>query len=339
MTAMNGFTHPLRFEPFFQDYLWGGRNLARQLGKPLPSDGVWAESWEIVDHPQHQSVVASGDFAGQTIDELIRNAPEQILGKRGQASDRLPLLLKYLDCQKVLSVQVHPADAYAQRMTPPDLGKTEAWYIVDCEPDAVVYAGLQAGVTREDLITALELGQVDKCLHQIRPQAGDCIFVPAGTVHALGAGLLVAEIQQASNTTFRLFDWNRLGADGRPRPLHIDQSLEVIDFQAGPRTIQAPLDIGNDGRQRLVQCQKFNLDRFLGSRVHQEWVPLAGDGRFHLLTAPQGDVEIENQQFKERLCRGESLLLPAAVSNCRIRLSESAVLLDMYVPDVVPDVA
>ncbi|MEO8270965.1 MAG: type I phosphomannose isomerase catalytic subunit, partial [Aureliella sp.] len=233
--------YPLRLIPFFRDYLWGGRKLQTALGKDLPANGVWAESWEIVDHPEHSSAILSGPLADSTLHQICESDPDWLLGKlpqgeefRGGADCRstnprtLPLLFKYLDCQRVLSVQVHPDDSYGQKMLPPDLGKTEAWYIIAAEPEAVLYAGLKLGVSREDLQSALASGEVEQCLHRIQPKAGDCVVIPAGTVHALGAGLLVAEIQQASNTTFRLFDWNRLGTDGQPRALHIEQSLEVI---------------------------------------------------------------------------------------------------------------
>lgn len=329
--------YPFRFEPFFQNYLWGGRNLATRLGKRLPPDGVWAESWEIIDHPHHQSIIINGRFAGQSLGELIRREPARILGPGMQPGGRLPLLLKYLDCQQVLSVQVHPSDAYAQKMNPPDFGKTEAWYIVDSQPGAVLYAGLQSGVTPGDLLTALESGSVEECLHRIEPRAGDCIFVPAGTVHALGAGLLVAEIQQSSNTTFRLYDWNRRGPDGQPRPLHIKQALEVIDFDSGPRCIQAAEATDQPGRNRLVGCQQFCLDRLVGDELlgnsSDIEIPLGQDGRFHLVTVPVGEVELIGGDFQERLTCGQSALLPAALNDCRLRFQPSSILLDMYVAD------
>jgi len=327
---MTGCDYPLRFQPFFQNYLWGGRKLATRLGKPIPPEGVWAESWEIIDHPHHQSVIINGSAAGRTIGELINQSPADILGTEYQSIGRLPLLLKYLDCQQDLSVQVHPADAYARQMTPPDLGKTEAWYIVDCEPGAAIYAGLQRGICRQDLVAALESGQVEQCLHRIEPRAGDCVFVPAGTVHALGAGLLVAEIQQSSNTTFRLYDWDRTGPDGKARPLHVDQALEVIDFDSGPRPIQAPRETDQPGRQRLVECQQFTLDRLSGSEMAGDEISLGADNRFHILTVPTGEVELVGRGFRERLSQGQSILLPAIVDICTALLSPSSCLLDMY---------
>lgn len=317
--------YPLRTKPFFRAYIWGGRKLETVLGKAIPAEGDWAESWEFVDHTEHQSEVTNGPLAGLTLREIAEQHHDWLFGS--QSIDRLPLLLKYLDCNRVLSVQVHPDDAYAQQMAPPDLGKTEAWYIVDAEPGSVLYAGLKEGVTKADLRTAVEAGRVEEMLHEIQPKAGDCLFIPAGTVHALGAGLLVAEIQQASNTTFRLFDWNRLGADGKPRPLHVEQALEVIDFAAGPQNLQVSEE--SAGAEVLVDCDKFILTR------HQESTSLKPSGSFRLLTAPHGGVEITwdavGTHFEE-LGRGESVMLPAAMPEVNVELEDGAVLLEMSPP-------
>ncbi|MEZ6137798.1 MAG: type I phosphomannose isomerase catalytic subunit [Pirellulaceae bacterium] len=323
--------YPLRVQPHFRDYLWGGRKLQSRLGKTLPDKGLWAESWELIDHPEHSSLVANGELAGKSLREISRISPQWLLGQRRQdgESPSLPLLLKYLDCQRVLSVQVHPDDVYAQAMVPPDLGKTEAWYIIDAEPGSVLYAGLQPGVTSEALREAIASGTVENCLHKIEPQPGDCIFIPAGTVHALGAGLLVAEIQQASNTTFRLFDWNRVDANGQPRMLHIDQALQVIDFESGPRALQIPQPTEQAGRERMVGCNKFCLDRLA---AHDDAYKIASDGNFHFLTAPGGGVELRGETFETMQLRiGESVLIPAAMHALQAVIQPGAILLDMYV--------
>ncbi|MEM8735185.1 MAG: type I phosphomannose isomerase catalytic subunit [Planctomycetota bacterium] len=305
--------YPLRTEPLFQDYLWGGRNLGTVLGKPIPAEGVWAESWEMIDHPHHQSRVCNGEWAGKSLREIAQSEPEWIFGGESTRPESLPLLLKYLDCQRVLSVQVHPDDTYGLQMDPPDLGKTEAWYIISAEPGAKLYAGLNPGVTAETLSKAMAAGQVEECLHVIEPKAGDCVFIPAGTVHALGEGLLVAEIQQASNTTFRLFDWNRVGADGNPRELHVEQALEVIDFDAGPRSVQTPEPTDQSGRERLVHCEKFVLDRL----QFEFRATVAGDSKFHLLTAPKGGIVLQwgcdGDIASDRLEVGQSVLIPATM--------------------------
>lgn len=316
--------YPLRLKPVFRDYLWGGRRLETVLCKALPAEGVWAESWEAVDHPEHQSVIENGPLAGQTIHQVASDDPTWLFGD-GSIS-QLPLLLKYLDCQRVLSVQVHPDDAYGATMTPPDLGKTEAWYIIDAEPGAVIYAGLKKGVDAKQLHDAMADGSVEKCLHVVHPKPGDCYFIPAGTVHALGAGLLVAEIQQASNTTFRLYDWNRTDANGNPRALHTAQSLQVTDYKSGPRHAQTPQATSQPGRERLVECEKFTFDRIRGV----DSCTVGGDGRFHLLTAPHGNVVLKSGASVETLKSGQSVLLPASLPEVKVTLDSQAELLDMY---------
>lgn len=316
--------YPLLTQPIFQDYIWGGRRLGNELGKAIPAEGEWAESWEIVDHPQQQSRIVGGPADGKTLTELAQQHSQWLFGDRKLNS--VPLLLKYLDCQRVLSVQVHPEDAYAQKMTPPDLGKTEAWYIVAADPGALLYAGLKSGVSKADLANALASGTVDECLHTIEPKAGDCVFIPAGTVHALGAGLLVAEIQQASNTTFRLFDWNRLGHDGQPRQLHIEQSMEVIDFASGPRPVQQP-KVVSDGRENLVRCDKFVLDRISAASS------LGNSGEMHFVTIPTGAATLRWGANESRLLKtGQSAILPAALGDVQVELAANTRLLDMYLP-------
>ena len=183
-----------------------------------------------------------------------------------------------------LSVQVHPDDVAAARLVPPDLGKTEAWVIVGAELGSRVYAGLRSGIDRQQLAEATAAGRTAECLHAFEPDVGDCIFIPAGTVHALGAGLVVAEIQQASDTTYRLFDWNRVGPDGQPRALHIEQALAAIDYSAGPVTPVVPQATDRPEVQRLVACDKFVLDRWTISDV----ASLGGDGRMHIVTVLEG---------------------------------------------------
>ncbi|WP_237607277.1 type I phosphomannose isomerase catalytic subunit [Roseimaritima sediminicola] len=310
--------YPLEFVPVMQDYLWGGRQLAEVLGKPLPDSQRAAESWEVVDHAEAQSVVASGPLAGKTLGELVRQHGRDLLGAAGQSTtERFPLLLKYLDCNRDLSVQVHPDDRYAATLDPPDLGKTEAWYIVDAQPGSKLYAGLKSGVDREALAAAVQAGQTDRVLHELQPQPGDCVFIPAGTVHALGAGLLVAEIQQASNTTFRLFDWNRVGPDGQPRPLHIQQALEVTDYDRGPVDRQTP-QAEEGGWQRLVDCDKFTLQKGQG----EDALEVSQRDAFSLLTVPAGKATLVWQGGRTPLAAGRSLLVPAVCGGYEVRLDQ-----------------
>jgi mannose-6-phosphate isomerase len=316
----------LRFKPIFRRYIWGGRRLAAVLGKRIGPEDDYAESWEIVDHGEDQSVVLAGPLAGRTLGELASNRSSGLAGE-ATPFDRFPLLLKFLDCRRTLSVQVHPNDAQAARLDPPDLGKTEAWVVLAAEPGSRIYAGLRQGVTRDALAAALADGRCEECLHELEPQVGDCVFIPAGTVHALGAGLVIAEIQQASDTTFRLFDWNRVDADGRPRPLHVEQSLAVIDFQRGPVAPQQPVAVA-PGRQRLAECDKFILDRV----EITEPTAIGGDGRFHVLAIIEGAVDATGDPVESPLARGESALLPAGAGTVELTPQGRAVVLDVYLP-------
>ena len=252
--------YPLRFRPVFKRYIWGGRRLGTVLNKPIGPEDDYAESWEISDHPSGQSIVAEGPLAGTSLADLTRNHGRELLGRHAP-QPRFPLLFKFLDCRRVLSVQVHPNDEQAAKLTPPDLGKTEAWIVLDAEPGAVVYAGLKRGFDRGALAREVARGTTELCLHKFEPRVGDCIFIPAGTVHALGAGFLVAEIQQASDTTYRLFDWNRVGADGKSRPLHVEESLAVSDYVRGPVDPVQPQPTAEPHVERLVECDKFRVDR------------------------------------------------------------------------------
>ncbi len=320
---------PLQFEPLFKRYLWGGRRLATVLGKPI-GDQEAAESWEVVDHGEDQSVVYGGPLAGKTLAQIVRDHNQELFGHHAP-QQQFPLLLKYLDANLTLSVQVHPNDGQGALLDPPDLGKTEAWVVLAAAPGGKIYSGLKAGVTREVLAAAVVAGASDECLHSFEPRVGDCVFIQAGTVHALGEGLVIAEIQQASNTTFRLFDWNRVDKDGQPRPLHIEQSLEVSDFERGPVNPQTPVALGN-GIERLVECDKFVLDR----RTVGEPQQVADEDCFRLLTVIQGDATLTHGGEATTMPLGSTVLLPARRETAALRSAKGAVVLDMRLPYAGP---
>ena len=323
---------PLFFRPILKRIVWGGRRLGDLLGKPLSEHSDYAESWEIADHRSDQSVVEAGPLAGRTLGELVRDHNRPLLGRHA-GLEAFPLLLKFLDCHRVLSVQVHPDDHYARQMPTPDLGKTEAWYIVDALPQSRIYAGLKNGVDQRALWQAIQAGQTDEVLHSFVPQVGQCVFIPAGTVHALGGGLVVAEIQQSSNTTFRLFDWNRLGEDGKPRALHLEEALEVTDYRRGPIQVQTPV-AEREGVELLVQCDKFVLRQVRlthrdaepprGANGGQPQLPeelsVGGDDRMHLLSVVRGGAELlVAGAAAQPLPLGRSVLIPAAAGPVRLR--------------------
>jgi mannose-6-phosphate isomerase len=319
--------YPLRFEPIFRRYLWGGRRLGSVLGKAIGPGEDYAESWEIVDHGEDQSRVLAGTLAGWTLGKLAHHHGGELFG-RHHPQPRFPLLFKFLDATHVLSVQVHPNDQQAAQLSPPDLGKTEAWVVLAAEPGSVIYAGLKRGFDRTALAREINRGTCHLCLHHFEPRAGDVVFLPPGTVHALGEGLLIAELQQSSDTTFRLFDWNRLGPDGQPRPLHVEQALNVIDWNRGPVNPQSPTATEQSGVECLVACDKFVLDRWQVETARE----VGGDNRFHLLSLLEGEVAVSGDPLGRPLCKGETILLPAVIGPVTITPHERSVFLNAYLP-------
>ena len=317
----------LRFSPILREYLWGGRRLGTDLGKPIGSGPHYAESWEVVDHGADQSTVSNGPLAGKTLHELVKQEGPALFG-RHYPRDQFPLLLKFLDCNQTLSVQVHPNDEQAATLNPPDLGKTEAWVVLAAEPGSKIYAGLKPGVDRQILEYELARGNCEASLHQFEARVGDCVLIEAGTVHALGAGLLIAEIQQASDTTYRLFDWNRVDRDGKPRELHIQQALDVTNYARGPVNPVTPFATSDREIERLVECDKFILDRLRLSAPRA----LPDDNRFHILAVIEGAVSIGAGNENYKLRRGDTVLVPATTREVKIAPTDLAVLLDMFLP-------
>jgi mannose-6-phosphate isomerase len=301
--------------------------LGTALGKPVGDEPSCAESWEVCDRGDDQSVAVAGPLAGRTLGELVRERGAELLG-RHHPQPRFPLLFKFLDAREHLSIQVHPDDAGAARLEPPDLGKTEAWVVLAAEPGAVIHAGVKRGTDRALLERELNRGTCDLCLSKYEPRPGDCVFLPAGTPHAIGAGLLVAEIQQASDTTFRLHDWGRVGPDGQPRALHVAQGLDAIDFD---RQIPLPLPPRATDRphvERLVECDYFVLER----RTLSADDTIGGDNRCHLVAVLSGAVMVAGDPAETPLPVGGTVLLPAACGPVRLSPQGTAVVLDGFLP-------
>jgi mannose-6-phosphate isomerase len=307
--------HLMRFHPWLRPTVWGGRHLHEVLGKALPSAEPYGEAWEISDHASHQSVVAHGPNVGRTLRELMQYQPEALLGMPSDGP--FPWLIKFIDACDWLSVQVHPDDEAVIRLWPGEGGKTEAWFILAARPAARVYAGLLPGVDEKQLRRALAEGTVAGCLHSWQPQPGDCLFLPAGTVHAVGGGVLMAEVQQTSDATFRLFDWNRKDQSGQMRKLHVEEALACIDYSSGPvQPVRARGYPGNGVlerepvRQRLVDCRYFHLDYV---RQSEPFV-CGGGGRMQALVVLHGRGLLLGEDGPLPLRAGETLLLPASLS-------------------------
>ena len=303
---------PLKFDSFLRPQVWGGDALGRYLGKTVSGDVPIGEAWEVSGLPEHPSVVQGGVFSGHTLTELWASHSQDLTGGAA-VSLAFPLFVKWLDCREFLSVQVHPNDKLAREMLGQVSGKSEAWVVVHTEPTARVYAGLRAGVTRDELQSRLEAGTVSQCLHSFVPTVGDCISLPAGTVHSAGGGVVFAEVQQPSDTTFRLFDWNRVGLDGQPRPLHLDMALKSIMWPQGPvsPTIPEPLNCqpGVDG-EVLLQTSAFQLERYT---IRGLWPqPHPSEMTIWMVTDGSAILDRAGDAPHQILDRGSTVLIPAA---------------------------
>ena len=289
---------PLTFTPIYMERVWGGRELERVYGRTLPAAGVpFGESWEIVDRENEQSIVDHGPFSGVSLHELWENHREEIFGGGGLDHPRFPILIKVLDARDDLSIQVHPPVHLAA-----DLGgepKTEMWFIADCAPGAKLYVGLKNGVSRADFEKSITDGSVADCVHTLTPHPGDSIFIASGRLHAIGAGFLIHEIQQNSDTTYRVFDWNRLGLDGKARELHVRESLASIDFDDFEPSMDAP------SGDQLAACDYFKTERkFLASGAQ---IVLPTPNRFSILSVVDGQLESSGGR---RFAKGSFLIQP-----------------------------
>ena len=286
--------------------VWGGRGLEDKLGRTLPEGQIIGESWEIVDRAEEQSVVASGPLAGTSIRELLERSAADILGPGSDPAKPFPILVKWLDCQDRLSLQVHPPAAIAAALGGEP--KTENWYVADADPHASLIVGLKNGVSREQFETALANNQAESCVHRFPVKAGDSILVESGRMHAIDAGNLILEIQQNSDTTYRVYDWGRVGLDGEPRQLHIDASLQSIDFndfEPAPLTIVA-------GEQVLADCSEFRIRKF-ELRPGDAPIDLPGGQQARLIHIVSGRVT--DSVSGQTLERGSNYLQPYCCSS------------------------
>ncbi|TDF96318.1 type I phosphomannose isomerase catalytic subunit [Paenibacillus piri] len=318
--------YPLLFQPEMKERVWGGRAL-EQFGLTLP-EGPIGEGWMIGDHPNGTTKVINGEWAGLGLDQLREQYGKDIFGSKGFSAKtgRFPLLIKLLDCQDDLSVQVHPNDDY-DRLPQGELGKTEMWYILDAKPGAKIIYGLQDGATREQLAEAIADNRIMDCLREITVERGDSFYIPAGTVHALGAGVLVAEIQQNSDSTYRLYDYNRLGLDGKPRELHIEDSLNVIAYEgSGASHMKTNLSADNEWLT-LARSPFFITEK---GNVKQEWPLRTSADSFviHIICDGTGSIRWADGELPVK--PGECYLLPANLGD--YTLTGSMTVLRSYLP-------
>jgi mannose-6-phosphate isomerase len=327
---MNIELYPLIFNPIFKDYPWGGRNLGEKLGRAIPA-GIVAESWEIAAHPNGSSTVNTGALAGLTLPQVHEKLGLALVGKRNEtalAAGKFPLLIKFLDANRWLSVQVHPDDAYSMAHEG-DWGKTEMWVFLYAEPGAEIIYGFKPGVTREKFAQAVAEGKTTDLLHRLPVKPGDVVFVPTGAVHALGPGTLIAEIQQNSDVTYRIDDW------GRPRPLHIRQALEVLDFNLiEPKALQPKLLLDDEGLriEQIGLCPYFETERLI-IPAGSSFYGLCDGATFEIWAVLSGAVTLDWSGEPITISGVNWVLLPADLGEFQMTAEQDSVLLRVVTPE------
>lgn len=296
--------YPLLLEPALHVKVWGGRKLETLMHKNLATDEPYGESWELHDTAK----IANGTYAGQTIGDLLKEQGEALIGAHNNPQEGFPLLVKFLDAADWLSVQVHPNDTYAAQLENEPRGKTEAWYVLDADEGAQLVIGVQPGSSREAVAEAISTSTLENMLVYAEVQRDDVLYIRAGTIHALGPGLLIYEIQQSSDVTYRLYDWGRMGLDGKPRPLHIEKSLIVSNTESLPQITHA------DQTGKTVTVIQGEYFVTLRHDLHNDSVHLNTNGQvFHALTCIEGQVQAEAGEVSVPFEVGQSVLIPASL--------------------------
>lgn len=297
---------PIFLQPEFKDYLWGGQKLKKIFHKQVKNEECTAESWEISTNENGESIIKNGEYAGKTLTELFADLSvrEAIFGTRCARLHKFPLLIKFIDANNSLSVQVHPDNQYAIK-NENSFGKTEMWYILDCEPDAQIICGVKQGVTKKMLEEAMNSEKIAEYLNYIDVHKGDAIFIPSGTIHALLGKTLVAEVQQNSNLTYRVYDWGRVGKDGKPRELHIQKALDVINLEQTPQIKNIE---NNSPKVRVVQSEFFMTDKINVKTCFQEEITGQSFLAFNVIEGA-GKLKLQNQTYE--ITKGDSFILPA----------------------------
>lgn len=323
--------YPLKFEPIYKDYIWGGTNLRSKLNKKTPNTITkCAESWEISTIEDNISVVSNGFLAGNNLQELIEIYMGDLVGDKvfNKFGDEFPLLIKLIDANDTLSIQVHPDNEIAKQRHHA-YGKTEMWYIIESEPDSRIITGFNKDITKDEYQQHLDSGTLDKILNAETAKSDDIFFIPAGRVHAIGKGVILAEIQQASDITYRIYDWERVDKDGNPRELHTELALDVIDFKRPSsfkfsKTKTENLDVD------LVKSEFFTVNRLTFNKIIEKDYNLLDS--FVVLLCTEGELFVNyGENKRERVARGETILIPADLKEVSLEPIKSATILEVFI--------
>ena len=303
--------YPLLFEPIYVEIMWGGKLMKKHLKRDIPkAKNPIAEAWEISDRKGAESVIENGLLSGMSIDKLLKTYGKHLIGKSHQTGDRFPLLVKLIDAGKRLSLQVHPDEEACQKLKGAE-PKTEMWYIIAAEKNGKIIAGLKPHCTQRQFVDNVESSDIEKCLQTFKSEPGDAYFISSGRVHAIDAGNLLLEIQQNSNTTYRISDWGRVGTDGKSRELHVEQALECINFadRSSPRITSVCGTTTHNRRFPIInRCPFFNVDDL---RLVDNWKDTTDGASFHLLTAINSKIKIEGHTGETIVDRGRTCVIPA----------------------------
>lgn len=324
--------YPLKFKPRVKERIWGGQAIVAKKGKAvgrLAKDKLYGESWDLSSVKGDVSVVANGFLKGNNLEEIIEVYMGELIGEENfeRYGLEFPLLIKYLDCNDKLSVQVHPDDALAEERHN-SFGKTEAWYVVDCKPGAAIYLGFKdLNLTREEYIAAVSESRLEELLNKVEVKPGDTFFIPAGTVHALGAGLEVVEVQQTSDITYRIYDWDRVDAEGKSRELHTALAVDAIDFEADAELLHCKYDLQKGSEAKVIECNYFTMVLHdVDGRKEFDHSVLDS---FVVYIALNGSARIIADGVEETLEEGEVILIPAEVSE--VVAEGNAKLMEVYI--------
>jgi len=323
--------HPLLFKPIYQYRLWGGRHLSNLLKEPLP-DGPIGEAWILSDRDDHSNVVTNGLYEGYTLTQLFAQYPESIMGKLASNFDRFPLLLKFLDAKEVLSVQVHPSDDQKEYIPKGDTGKTEAWVVLETGPKSLIYAGLKLGTNAEILRKALNEHKVADYIHSFTPKVDDGVFIHSGTVHTL-ADVVVFEVQENSDTTYRLYDWDRIDAKtGKPRDLDIDKAIACIDFNI---TNVGPVKPKVEANTPVLREQLFNNEHFILWRIRTAAsFSVGAEDMPRILVCIDGAGEVHYDGTDYPVTKGDVMLLPAVLGVLNCSPKGEINLIEIAIPEI-----
>jgi mannose-6-phosphate isomerase len=323
--------YPLKFEPIYKQIIWGGNKLEKLYNRNLPFSNT-GESWDVSCRKDDMGIICNGTYSGKTIKEIVFSEQLNFLGTKISKQDEFPLLIKLIDANDNLSVQVHPNDDYSKKYENYEFGKSEMWYILDAPQNSFLIVGTLENTTKESFKEATEKGTVEECLNKLYIKNGDVINIQPGVIHAITKGVVLAEIQQNSDITYRIYDYNRAGIDGKPRELHVEKAMDVIDFDKNKsiKQVNGLIVSKNDNKLTYYIANKYFA--VIKYEIKTKLTENSDEERFFIFTCIQGNATIESENFSEQVNIGDSIFIPAGLG--RYTIVGNCILLKSFVPDI-----